>query len=145
MQTDRDNAPDLISTHQLVPARIRTHDFDWEPKIRPSLALSAYKQYLPLCRLLRRWQVYHLARLIGKVVRLHHKGTLWRAAAPLHQRQQSRRGILFSKPGQLGKLFGFRTPLPKTTKPVWAEQLTRLTCLVAILYRLLQSKPLQCW
>ncbi len=39
-----------------------------------------------------RWQVYRLARLIGKVVRFHHRGTHWWAASP-YQKQRNRSGL----------------------------------------------------
>ncbi len=39
-----------------------------------------------------RWQVYRLARLVGKVVRFQHRGTHW-WAAPLYQKQRNRFGL----------------------------------------------------
>ncbi len=39
-----------------------------------------------------RWQVYRLARLIGKVVRFQHRGTHW-WAAPFYQKQRNRYGL----------------------------------------------------
>ncbi len=38
------------------------------------------------------WQVYRLARLVGKVVWSQHRGTHW-WAAPLNQKQQNRSGV----------------------------------------------------
>ncbi len=37
-------------------------------------------------------QVYHLARLVGKVVRFQHRGTHWRAA-PLYHKQRNQSGL----------------------------------------------------
>ncbi len=53
--------------------------------------------------IIMRWQVYRMARLVGKGVWFQHRGNHWWAAPP---------------------------PLPKAAKPVWAKQLTRLPCLV---------------
>ncbi len=42
--------------------------------------------------IIMRWQVYRLARLIGKVVRFQHRGTHW-WAAPFYQKQRNRSGL----------------------------------------------------
>ncbi len=42
--------------------------------------------------IIMRWQVYRLARLVGKVVQLQHRGTHW-WAAPLYQKQRNRSGL----------------------------------------------------
>ncbi len=57
-----------------------------------------------------RWQVYRLARLIGKVARFQHRGTHWWAATSLYQKQRNRSGLnnwldclaLWRKPSKIG-------------------------------------------
>ncbi len=43
-------------------------------------------------RIIMRWQVYHLARLVVKVVRFYRRGTHW-WAAPLYQKQRNQPGL----------------------------------------------------
>ncbi len=70
----------------------------WSPQRGFEKAFNAMSSPLPpkskrwLC-IIMRWQVYHLARLIGKVIRFQHRGTHWWVAAPLYQKQRNRSGL----------------------------------------------------
>ncbi len=62
----------------------------WVPRGKQRLPHNCLNSNLLLFIL--RWQVYRLARLIGKFVRFQHRGTHW-CAAPLYQKQRNRSGL----------------------------------------------------